>query len=280
MRKFVPLSKRTAVAGAIALAVFTTAGLMAQQGPLPLEPNRVRGASVTPAFEGWYPNADGTFSILFGYFNRNSGQTLDIPIGPNNNISPGPADQGQPTHFEIGRQWGVFVVKVPKDFGNKTITWTIVANGEKQAIPFGLNKSYTISPMKDLGMGNAPPVLSFAQGGPKFQGPPVSTATTLTGKVNTPIPVNVWAEDPKGSDQENARTVANLSFHKYRGPGKVTFDKTRISVSKQGDMVTANATFDTPGEYMLRVQANDESGEGGGGFQCCWSNVYVKVVVQ
>jgi hypothetical protein len=46
-------------------------------------------------------------------------------------------------------------------------------------------------------------------------------------------------------------------------------------VSKQGDMVTANATFDTPGEYMLRVQANDESGEGGGGFQCCWSNVYV-----
>ena len=26
-----------------------------------------------------------------------------------NKIEPGAADQGQPTHFEIGRQWGVFV---------------------------------------------------------------------------------------------------------------------------------------------------------------------------
>ena len=30
----------------------------------------------------------------------------------------------------------------------------------------------------------------------------------------------------------------------------------------------------------LRVQGNDESGEGGGGFQCCWTNTYVKVTVQ
>jgi hypothetical protein len=31
---------------------------------------------------------------------------------------------------------------------------------------------------------------------------------------------------------------------------------------------------------MLRVQANDESGEGGGGFQCCWTNAHVKVTIQ
>ena len=45
-------------------------------------------------------------------------------------------------------------------------------------------------------------------------------------------------------------------------------------------MVSATATFAAPGEYLLRVQANDESGEGGGGFQCCWTNTYVKVTVQ
>jgi hypothetical protein len=45
-------------------------------------------------------------------------------------------------------------------------------------------------------------------------------------------------------------------------------------------MVAANATFATAGDYLLRVQANDESGEGGGGFQCCWTNTYVKVTVQ
>src|SRR5437762_10343548 len=39
------------------------------------------------------------------------------------------------------------------------------------------------------------------------------------------------------------------------------------------------ATFSTPGEYILRAQANDASGDGGAGFQCCWTNVHVKVTV-
>jgi hypothetical protein len=34
-----------------------------------------------------------------------------------------------------------------------------------------------------------------------------------------------------------------------------------------------------PGEYILRGQSNDASGDGGGGFQCCWTNVHVKVTV-
>jgi hypothetical protein len=31
---------------------------------------------------------------------------------------------------------------------------------------------------------------------------------------------------------------------------------------------------------MLHVIANDYSGEGGGGFQCCWTSGKVKVTVQ
>src|SRR5436309_7862236 len=125
---------------AIALAAFCVIDATAQapRSGLPLEPPRDRGASVTPAYEGWYQNADGSSSLLLGYYNRNAKQTLDIPVGPNNMLAPGDPDQGQPTHFEPGRQWGVFVVKVPKDFGSKTIRWTIVANGEKQSIPITL----------------------------------------------------------------------------------------------------------------------------------------------
>ena len=37
------------------------------------------------------------------------------------------------------------------------------------------------------------------------------------------------------------------------------------------------ATFSVPGEYILRVQANDATGDGGGGFQCCWTNAHVRV---
>jgi len=273
---------------AVALAASGALAVEAQQSkePLTMGPARERGASVTPAFEGWYPNEDGTYSLLIGYYNRNTKQPLDIPVGPNNRIEPGDIDQGQPTHFEVGRQWGVFVIKVPKDFGKQKVTWTIVANGERQSIPFTLNPGYPITPYKELGMGNQPPTLSFSQGGAKVTGPPTGVAASLTGKAGQPVPIQVWVEDVKeqgGGEAPRGRGpagVATVSFHKFRGPGDVSFDKARIPVTKQGDMVAANATFSVPGEYLLRVQANDESGEGGGGFQCCWTNTYVKVAVQ
>jgi hypothetical protein len=31
---------------------------------------------------------------------------------------------------------------------------------------------------------------------------------------------------------------------------------------------------------VLRFQANDASGNGGGGDQCCWTNVHVRVTVK
>ncbi len=46
-----------------------------------------------------------------------------------------------------------------------------------------------------------------------------------------------------------------------------------------GKAVTT-ATFTEPGEYVLHVLANDWSGEGGRGFQCCWSNAEVVVTVK
>jgi hypothetical protein len=281
--------RRSVVAVSLGLATawVVAAGAQAPKTTLPLDPLRERGASITPAFEGWYPNPDGSFSLLLGYYNRNSKEPLDIPVGPNNRLEPGAPDQGQPTYFEIGRQWGVFVVKVPKDFGTKAITWTIVANGETQSIPFTLNKGYPISPYKELGMGNQPPVLAFSQGGAKVTGPPTAVAATLTGTVNQPVNINVWVEDPKSPSEgpgaptgRGSGAVATVSLHKFRGPGKVTFDKVRMPVLTQGAMISAAATFSAAGDYLLRVQANDESGEGGGGFQCCWTNTYVKVTVR
>jgi hypothetical protein len=37
--------------------------------------------------------------------------------------------------------------------------------------------------------------------------------------------------------------------------------------------------FGEPGDYVLHVTANDYSGEGGGGFVCCWTTAMVKVSV-
>src|SRR5436309_5801053 len=80
--------------------------------PLPLTQSvRDRGSSVTPAFEGWYYDKDGSQRLLVGYFNRNMEQEFDIPIGPNNHIDPGGPDMGPPTHFQTGRQRGILWIQ-------------------------------------------------------------------------------------------------------------------------------------------------------------------------
>jgi hypothetical protein len=66
----------------------------------------------------------------------------------------------------------------------------------------------------------------------------------------------------------------------YRGPGSVKFDNPKPSIDRNnGGKAVANATFSAPGDYILRIQGNDSTGEGGGGFQCCWTNALVGVAV-
>jgi hypothetical protein len=43
---------------------------------------------------------------------------------------------------------------------------------------------------------------------------------------------------------------------------------------------TTNVKFSEAGDYVLHVTVNDYSGEGGGGFQCCWTTGLVKVSVK
>jgi hypothetical protein len=37
------------------------------QTNLPFDPSRERGTSITPAYEGWFTNPYGSFSMLLGY---------------------------------------------------------------------------------------------------------------------------------------------------------------------------------------------------------------------
>jgi hypothetical protein len=252
-------------------------------GQLPGEPIKSSGQSVTGAFEGWYENSDGSFTLLVGYFNRNSEQTFDIPVGPNNRIEPGPLDQGQPTYFLPRRQWGVFTIKVPKEFGKNKLTWTIVANGQTTTIPLHLDPLWIVAPFKDVGINNTPPSVKFAANGAAHQGPPSGFSATLTASMSKPLPLTVWASDDGVRAPEAARRPArpvSVSWSKFRGPGTVTFDNAAPTVDEKTGAAAASATFSSPGEYTLRLQANDATGDGGGGFQCCWTTAHVKVTVQ
>src|SRR5258708_14917180 len=113
--------------------VFAVSWLMASAQQLPSEPPPDSGQSITGAFEGWFPNSDGTFNLLVGYYNRNLKQAMEIRFGPDNRIEPGGPDRGQPSHFLPRRPWGVFTIKVPQDFGEKKLTWTLVVNGNTTA---------------------------------------------------------------------------------------------------------------------------------------------------
>ena len=91
-----------------------------------------RGQNVSPGFEGWEKNPDGSFNMMFGYMNRNWEEEVDVPVGPNNSISPGLPDQGQPTHFLPRRNRFVFKVRVPADWGKKELVWTLTTQGKTE----------------------------------------------------------------------------------------------------------------------------------------------------
>ncbi len=91
-----------------------------------------RGQNVSPAFEGWEKNDDGSFNMMFGYMNRNWEEEVDVPLGPDNNLSPGLPDQGQPTHFLPRRNRFIFKVRVPNDWGKKELVWTLTTRGKTE----------------------------------------------------------------------------------------------------------------------------------------------------
>jgi hypothetical protein len=314
------------VATAVAWCVIAPCFAQQRREPLPLEPLGTTGEAIFPAFEGWGPHKDGSIVLLLGYYNRNQGTPIEIPVGPNNRIEPGGPDYGQPTYFEPSRQHGVFAIRVPKDFGNRKLTWTIVANGHTTTVSFWTNPPYWVDFFLNAAIGNSPPVIRFASSGPTLTGPPLGFAQTLSAEVGKPLTLTLWASDApatrKGAEEELAaiRGTATRNppppvaivggrvlggggsgsgsgsgggeppditviWKKHRAPGAVKFSRDRIPLHTKGDPklfleATTTATFAAPGEYVLRAQVNDESGDGGGGDQCCWTTAHVKVTVK
>ena len=123
-------TERASVWGLASLLVL----LVATEAPAQLRFDR--GQNVAPVFEGWERNSDGTFTMVFGYLNRNYEEMPEAPIGPDNSFEPGPVDRGQPTRFYTRRQQFVFRVQVPADWGDKDLVWTLTLAG-RSAQAFG-----------------------------------------------------------------------------------------------------------------------------------------------
>jgi hypothetical protein len=261
----------------VALAALVLAASAHGQSLAPIRPS---GQTVTPVYEGWYRNADGTYSLSFGYYNRNTEETLEIPVGIDNAVSPGPANQGQPTSFAPRRHWGVFAVTVPANFGEKKkVTWTLKNRGDTVAISGSLDPLWQIDALEgEAGSNNTPPVLRIGDSPKEGRGPGGVTSTAMRASVGKPLQVSIWAQDDGRSAAASAPPVT-LTWFKHQGPGQATFAPATARVAHAGANTVTAVTFSAPGEYILRVRATDSGVASAGHEQCCWTNGFVKVTV-
>jgi hypothetical protein len=272
----------------VALPATRGVGVLAQSPAVKFDVRAARGLVVTPVYEGWYEK-DGTRYVVYGYYNRNLEEIVDIPIGPNNRIAPGAPDQGQPTRFFPGMFYAMFAVPLPKDQPKTEVTWTLTANGQTHSIPASLDELYLVSPLYETGgahPGNTPPVVKFDAQGPSAQGP-YGVTVTREATVARPLVLDVWATDdglpPVAPGAKVPASVASLhlgawglalNWQGYRGTGPVRFSD-RMPKVEQGKASTT-VTFSEPGEYMLHLLAIDSRTPS----RCCWTNGYVKVTVR
>ena len=154
----------------------------------------LEGQSIQPVYEGWERNADGTFTMVFGYLNRNYEEVVDIPVGPENHFSPGPIDQGQPTHFYPRRQSFLFLVTVPADWGDQKLIWTVTRDDQMFTAVGKLLPIWEI----DEGVWNATRLGSVAGTTPEGNAPPTIAAageSDITAVVGMPVRLRVTAGD-------------------------------------------------------------------------------------
>ena len=249
------------------------------------------GQEVVPAYEGWEQNDDGSFNLVFGTMNRNWKEELHIPIGPANSIEPGGPDQGQPTWFLPRRNRFLFRIRVPADFGDKELVWTLTSHGETKRAYGTLKPDYYMDKnvrMANNGGGifgevfvNEPPALTVKGESTRTvkAGEPVTLAAVAHDEDELPAPRPMRPLDPARptSVAPVAATGLRLSWFVYRGHAPVTFDPVQIKVWEDtransnspwgagwqtpepppDNTWVAQATFSQPGTYVLRCIAHD-----------------------
>lgn len=226
-----------------------------------------KGQHIEPAYEGWEQNEDGSYNFIFGYMNNNWQDELDIPVGDENGFSPGPADRGQPTHFLPRRNRFIYKVRVPADWGEKELVWTLTSNGVTKRAYATLRPDYLVDNMViasengSLGAGtsspesraNIPPTLKVDD--ERLRGEYLLRAgETLTLRAHVdddgiPKPRGLAAINRQANGSKRladgtptralrpptritvGKTVGlHLSWFVYRGDGDVTFDPPQVKI--------------------------------------------------
>ena len=243
------------------------------------------GQDIAPAFDGWEENPDGTFDLVFGYFNRNWDETPHIPVGPDNHLEPGGPDQGQPTLFLPRRNRFVFRIQAPADFGEREIVWTLTANGRTNTAYASLDPGYiTDAELQQFDIGD----FGHNNAAMRANRPPsvrVEGPLQRTVRVGEPVALAAVAADD-GVPPVHAAPLRLVGRHGawglrvawfvYRGPADaVRFDPYQFKTYPDyrsnspwtpgweppplppDGRFPVTATFSRPGQFVVRAQAHD-----------------------
>ena len=239
------------------------------------------GQNIAPAFEGWERNPDGSFNLVFGFFNRNCEEVLHIPIGPDNNIEPDGPDRGQPTRFFPRRGTFIFKVRVPSDFGKKEVVWTLTAHGKTEKAYATLRPEYILD-KRVIMMNESSFGQRVGEGENQYPVLNVEGEAHRVVKVGEPLRLTAFASDdglplPRREKNNSSDPALVAAWFLYRGddgdvvfdPGQVNPDFTRRDTLCQNvpaippllpdGKFTVTTTFKEPGAYVLRALARDRA---------------------
>jgi len=306
-------------AGGMAVALVLLGGAIAPEALeaqfRPLAPMPPEGLPVSPFMEGWYENDDGTYTISFGYLNRNEEQIIHKPLGDDNYIEPDAFNGTQPTIFLPGRHRGVFGITITGQMveDGEDLWWYITnENGEVHKVPGRTTaESYQLD-RNPRPQGSLQPVVWFDDEDEQGTGPEGTFADeTLTPSVGEPVELSISAMDPSERDPEDPRfreaIPLRVVWFNHQGPAEVEFTRhestpepeepaedeedddgferptpgpEEITLEEGRGTARVYATFHRPGEYVVRARVDNwEAPDSSSGDQCCWTNGYVRVNV-
>ena len=283
-------AKTLCVATVAAAAILSAAPQASAQVP-----STASGQNIAVAYEGWEQNDDGSFNLVFGYMNRNWEEEIDVPIGLDNRIEPGGPDHGQPSHFLPRRNRHVFRVRVPDDFGDQEVVWTLTSHGETERAYATLHPDYFLDDIAIMNNNGAGGVAGGAYNifGNKRPVLDVEGEMARHARVGQPLTLGVRASDdgvPKprmmppprpgargALGTPNSASGLRVAWVVYRGAGHVAFDPPQFKVwedyrvgadsawapgwttppAPPDGMWVVRATFSEPGTYVLRCLAHD-----------------------
>ena len=276
----------TTVAMILAVLVEQPGSLIAQEIPVSARPWSgsvlvPSGGPIIPIFDGWYPNADGTNTLCFGYYSVNYEEDLDIPLGPNNFIEPSQYDGRQPDYFEhiperpfsYRRRYCVLPIQVAEDFGpDDSVVWTLQRGREEPiSVPGRMLVPYRLDEPTSPGRGDVAPEIRFEAEGAEAMGRTGIDVGPVSAEVGMPLELEVSVDHPEDE--------VWVGWAKHQGPGPVTFSEQNTMMDPISRAATTTVHFSEPGEYLIRVQSIDDPVEAFE-FHCCWTTAFVEVIVE